>query len=106
MRGDGFFGGPMDVLTSCPDLARLIADLFVYGGSLCGGAVVCGVAISDGLYDVAKSFARRVMVRRVAAVPFGERVRMLEAREEQAAVFRLRIRERIAREDRRHREDF
>lgn len=96
----------MDVMTSCPDLARLIADLFVYGGLWGGGAVVLGLFVGDGLYDVAKSFLGRLIARRVAAVPFGERVRMLEAREEQAAVFRRRIRERIAREDRRHGEGF
>lgn len=102
MRGDGSFGGVMDVITSCPDIARLVGDLFVYAawGVLSLWLVLDVVA--GGFYDAAKLVVRRLMARRVAAVPFGERVRMLEAREERAAVFRRRIRERIAREDQRH----
>jgi hypothetical protein len=92
----------MDVMTSCPDIARLVGDLFVYAawGVLSFWLVLDVVA--GGFYDVAKLVVRRVMARRVASVPFAERVRMLEAREEQAAVFRQRIRQRIAREDQRH----
>ncbi|WP_412179870.1 hypothetical protein [Variovorax paradoxus] len=89
-------------MTSCPDIARLVGELFVYAawGVLSLWLVLDVVA--GGFYDVAKLCVRRLMARRVAATPFSERVRMLEAREEQAAAFRRRIRERIAREDQRH----
>jgi hypothetical protein len=92
----------MDVVASCPDVARFIADLFVYAGVWVGGAVVVAMFVGDGLYDLGKRFFLFLFARSVARVPFAERVRMLEAREEQAAVFRRRIRERIAREDQRH----